>query len=364
MELQSSLLLAFLANEGITPQVMLEQAEARFAPLWFPRFFRTADPTVSLEFQTILSAETLEAMAVVGSRESEVPLHSRQGIEKLKGEVPPIFVGRKFNAQELRNLEILIASNALGLPERLRQVMAREVDDYLYCRNSVLRRLDFMCKQAVSYGKVTISLDNNPNGVTFDVPLVGDNNKMNANADWSNPDTDIVKDFEAIRMKGLELGVSFEIAMIAESLCVKILNNKSLQNLLKGYLNPGTNARYAFTLENINNVLRANRFPTFEIISDLAYIEVDGKKQKTSQNGWSQTNVVFAPAGDLGIIHNALADEQITPHDGTIYLEADGVLLSRYRHRKPIAEVTEGVYNAFPGLEQAKRIVILNTLAA
>ncbi|MBW5301200.1 hypothetical protein, partial [Escherichia coli] len=100
MELQRSALLQFLANDGITPEIMLETAEARFAPLWFPQYFRTADPTVSLEFQTILSAETLEAMATVGSRESEVPLHGRQGLEKLKGEVPPIFVGRKFNAQE------------------------------------------------------------------------------------------------------------------------------------------------------------------------------------------------------------------------------------------------------------------------
>ncbi|PVH26304.1 major capsid protein [Sphingobacterium corticibacter] len=359
MEFQRSELLNFLANEGITPDVMLEAAEARFAPLFFPRFFRTLDPTVSLEYETVLSNETLEAMATVGSRDSEYPLHSRAGMDKLKGEVPPIFVRRKFNAQELRNLEIILGSNALGLPERLRQVMAREVDDYVYSRNAVLRRLDAMVKQAVFNGTISITLDNNPNGVIFDVPLITGDNRLNASADWDNVDSDIVKDFETVRLKSLLTGVGFDRVLISESKWFKIINNKSLQNLLKGFFNPGSNARYAFTLENINAVLTANRFPVFEIISDLAYVQVDGKKQVTTSI--NVDNAVFIPSGDLGVIHNALADEQITPVDNVTYLTSENVLLSRWRERKPLAEITEGVYNAFPGLTQAKNIFILNT---
>jgi len=364
MDLQRSALLQFLANEGITPEVMLETAEARFAPLWYPQYFRTADPTVSLEFETILSAETLEAMATVGSRESEVPLHGRQGLEKLKGEVPPIFVGRKFNAQELRNLEILLGSNALSLPQRLRQVMAREIEDYAYCRNSVQRRLDFMCKQAVSYGTITINIDNNPKGIFFDVPLVGADNKVNSVGDWSNPDTDIIQDFEKMRLKALALGVSFERVMISEALWYKIIKNKSLRDFLKGYFNPGSNARFATNLENINAAFTAERFPIIDIVSDLAYIDADGKKQVVPLEGWSQTNAIFVPAGDFGIIHNSLADEQITPVENVDYLTTENILLSRWRTRKPSAEITEAVYNAFPGFEQAKKVVILNTLGA
>lgn len=362
MELQRSALLAFLANEGITPEVMLEAAEARFAPLFFPRFFRTLDPTVSLEYKTIISNETLEAMATVGSRDSEYPLHSRGGLEKLEGEVPPIFVRRKFNAQELRNLEILLGSNALGLPERLRQVMAREVDDYVYSRNSVLRRLDSMVKQAVFNGTISITTDNNPGGITFDVPLIGADNRLNANADWDNVDTDIIKDFETVRLKTLITGVGFERVLISESKWFKIINNKSLQNFVKAYYNPGSNARYALTIESLNAALTANRFPVFEIISDLAYVQVDGKKSATLSINID--NAVFIPAGDLGVIHNALADEQITPVENVTYLTSEGVLLSRWRERKPLAEITEGVYNAFPGLTQAKNIFILNTKAA
>lgn len=362
MELQRSALLAFLANEGITPEVMLEAAEARFAPLFYPRFFRTLDPTVSLEYETIISNETLEAMATVGSRESEYTLHSRGGLEKLKGEVPPIFLRRKLNAQERRNLEILLGSNALGLPQRLREVMAREVEDFVYCRNAIQRRLDSMAKQAVFNGKISITLDNNPNGIVFDLPLLSQDNLLTSNGDWDNVDTDIVKDFEAVRLKTLITGVPFEMVLISESKWFKIINNKSLQNLLKGFMNPGSNARYAFTLENINAVLTANRFPVFEIISDLAYVQIDGKKSATTSI--NVDNAVFIPGGDLGLIHNALADEQITPMENVTYLVSDNILLSRFRESKPIAEITEGIYNAFPGLSQAKNIFILNTKGA
>jgi Phage major capsid protein E len=362
MELQRSALLAFLANEGITPEVMLEAAEARFAPLFYPRFFRTLDPTVSLEYETIISNETLEAMATVGSRESEYPLHSRGGLEKLKGEVPPIFLRRKLNAQERRNLEILLGSNALGLPQRLREVMAREVEDFVYCRNAIQRRLDSMAKQAVFNGKISITLDNNPNGIVFDLPLLSPDNLLVSNGDWDNVDTDIVKDFENVRLKSLITGVPFEAVLISEYKWFKIINNKSLQNLLKGFMNPGSNARYAFTLENINAVLTANRFPVFEIISDLAYVQIDGKKSATTSI--NVDNAVFIPGGDLGLIHNALADEQITPMDNVTYLVSDNILLSRFREPKPVAEITEGVYNAFPGLSQAKNIFILNTKGA
>src|SRR5690606_32803080 len=132
----------------------------------------------------------------------------------------------------------------------------------------------------------------------------------------------------------------------------------------KGYFNPGSNARFATNIENVNAAFTAERFPIIELIEDLAYIEVDGKKQKAPESGWSQTNAIFVPAADLGVIHNALADEQITPVENVTYLTAGNVHLSRWRTRKPVAEITEAVYNAFPGFKQAKRVIILNTLGA
>jgi len=359
MENQRSKLREFLANDGITLEVILKAAEARFAPLFFPAYFRVADPSVSLEYETVLSSDTIEAMATVGSRESEYPLHGRRGLEKVRGEIPAVFVRRKLDANELRNIEMIISSNALGLPERLRAVMAREVDDLLYVRNSVLRRVDAMCKQAVSTGSVSVTPANNPNGVHFDVPLLPAANLLKSNADWSVDTTDIVRDLETVRQKALDTGTPIARVMVGEALWYRIIQNKSLQNFLKAYANPGSNARYAMVQEGINAALAASRLPVFDIVPDMGYVQEDGRRR--AERAWAQDNAAFVPQGDLGVIHNALADEQITPAEGVDYLVSDGVLLSRWRERKPLAEITEGAWNAFPGLQQAAGMFVMDT---
>jgi len=356
---QKSRLVEFLAGEGVTPEMVLSAAEARFAPLFFPRYFRTAAPRPSLRYETVLSGESLEAMAAVVSPESEYPLHGRQGMRRLAGEVPAIAVRRQKNANDLRELQVLIASNALGLEERLRQVIEQEADDMLYVRNAVLRRLDAMCKQAVSTGSVTVTPGNNPDGIAFDVPLVPAANRLKSNADWGNENTDIVKDLETVRQKALETGAPIAKVLVGESLWYSIINNKSLQSLLKGWFNPGTNARYAVTLEAANAALSANRLPAIEVVPDLAHVQTDGKR--TPAHSWARDSAAFVPAGGLGVVHCALANEQMYPVSGVDYLVSDGVLISRWREQKPLAEVTEGVWCAFPGLEQAANMFVMDT---
>jgi len=359
MQQNRSRLIEFLAGEGVTPEMVLSAAEARFAPLFFPRYFRVAGARPSLRYETVLSGESLAALAAVISPESEYPLHGRQGMRKLAGEVPAIAVRRQKNANDLRELQVVIASNALGLQERIRQVIEQEADDMLYVRNAVLLRLDAMCKQAVSSGTVSVTTANNPDGIAFDVPLVPAANRLKANADWRNENTDIVRDLETVRQRALETGAPIAKVLLGESLWYGLINNKSLQSLLKGWFNPGTNARYAVTLEAANAALSANRLPVIEVVPDLAHVQADGKRAPA--RSWDPDNAAFVPAGALGVIHNALANEQMYPVQGVDYLVSDGVLISRWREQKPLAEVTEGVWCAFPGLEQAANMFVMDT---
>jgi len=359
MQQHRSKLTKFLASEGVSPDMVLSAAEARFAPLFYPRHFRTAGARPSLRYETVLSGESLAALAAVISPESEYPLHGRRGMRKLAGEVPAIAVRRQANANDLREMQVVMASNALGLRDRLRQVIEQQADDMLYVRNSVLLRLDAMCKQAVSTGSVSVTTANNPDGIAFDVPLVPAANRLKANADWRNESTDIVKDLETVRQKALGTGAPIAKVLLGEALWYGIINNKSLQSLLKGWFNPGANARYAVTLEAANAALSANRLPVIEVVPDMAHVQTDGGRLPA--HSWAQDNAAFVPAGDLGVIHNALANEQMYPVQGVDYVVSDGVLISRWREQRPLAEVTEGVWCAFPGLEQAANIFVMDT---
>ena len=361
MEFQKSKLIAFLAAEGLTPDVILEANNSRFAPTWYQKYFRVEAPSVSLDFTTIIGEDGIESLATVASRESEFTLRARKGIEKLKGEVPPIGVRRKLNAQELRNIELLLTSPTVSSSQRLTSVIASMIDDYLYTRNSVSRRVDSMVKQGLSTGRITIDTSNNPDGVVFDVPVLADDNISFSSGDWGNPDTDIIADitreFEA--SEDATDAQPVEKMLIKRTLWRKIANNKSVQAYVKAYIG-NSNAKYVPTLNNVNAALEENLLPVFEIVDDKAAVEKDGVQ--SSFSSWNGDNAIFIPGGELGVIHNALADEQLNPVNGIEYVVSDNILLSRWRERKPLAEITEAEWNAFPGFKAAKSIRIVKTL--
>lgn len=363
MEYQKSKLLAFLAAEGLTPDVILEANNARFAPTWYQRYFRTEAPSVSLDFTTVIGEDGIESLASVVSRESEFTLRARKGIEKLKGEVPAIGVRRKLNAQELRNIELLLTSPSVSTSQRLTSVISSMVDDYLYTRNSVARRVDSMVKQGLSTGKITIDTTNNPDGIVFDVPVISDDNMSFSSGDWGHPDTDIVADITREYQKSEDATNAQPVdkMLIKRSLWRKIANNKSIQNYVKAYIG-NSGAKYVPTITNVNAALEENLLPTFEIVDDKAAVESDGVQ--SSFNSWNGDNAIFIPSGELGVIHNALSDEQLNPVNGIEYIVSDNIVLSRWRERKPLAEITEAEYNAFPGFKSKNSIRIVKTLGA
>ncbi|KGE14624.1 major capsid protein [Sphingobacterium deserti] len=360
MEYQKSKLLAFLAAEGLTPDVILEANNTRFAPTWYQRYFRTEAPSVSLDFTTVIGEDGIESLASVISRESEFTLRARKGIEKLKGEVPAIGVRRKLNAQELRNIELLLTSPSVSGSQRLTSIITSMIDDYLYTRNSVARRVDSMVKQGLSTGRVTIDTTNNPDGIVFDVPVIKDTNITPASGDWANPDHDIIADINRETQAAEDATDAQPISkiLITRSLWRKISTNKSVQNYVKAYIG-NSGAKYVPTLVNVNSALEENLLPTFEIVDDKAAVETDGVQ--SSFSSWNADNAIFIPGGELGVIHNALADEQLNPVNGIEYIVSDNILLSRWRERKPLAEITEAEWNAFPGFKAAKSIRIIKT---
>lgn len=354
---------SLIAAEGLTIQAIIDRAQERFAPLWYPQFFRTATPSVSLDFTTIIGRSRVEAMASIISRESEFPLRGRAGVEKLQGEVPAIAVMRKMTAQEFRDLAMLRALPNISDQARFNAILDMAFSDLNYCRNSVEKRLDAMCLQAVSTGYVTIDNTNNPDGVAFTVPLLLDpTHRTNPVKVWTDITADIIADVETIVLKAQDDGRAIDSIKISRSLWRLIAKNTSVQNYVKAYNNPGSNAKYAQTLENVNEALVSNQLPVFEIVDQNSAIEKDGLLSPF--RAWNQNNAVFVPNGELGIIHNSLADEQITAIPNVQYATSGNVLLSRWYQHKPLGEFTSGEYNAFPGLEAIDSIYILETNVA
>jgi len=354
----------FLERTGIPLQTFIDRANDRFAPLWYTRFFRLGTPSVSLDFTTIIGRTAIQTLASVISDNSEIPLRSRQGLEKLQGEVPTIAHGREMTSKQYREMLVM---QALGASEgaEMDAIFRLLYDDITFAGNGVHKRMDAMCLQAVSTGKITVSIDNNPDGITFDLDLMTEypDQKLNPVKVWTDATADIIGDIENAYLKGQDKGRSFSRILVSRKLWNTIAKNKSVQDYVKAYFNPGSNARYTVTLLTVNEVLNQNMLPAFEVVDARNNVEKDGVASPFVF--WNDDAATFVPGGELGIIHNALSNEQIMGSPNVYqYGYYRNAQIMRWNSRRPMTEYTVGEWKAFPGVEAIDGIFIMDTATA
>ena len=81
-------------------------------------------------------------------------------------------------------------------------------------------------------------------------------------------------------------------------------------------------------LANLNEFMRSNGFPTFEIIRRMTRIQDNGKLAEYSP--WNDKNLVFIPAGKLGVIKNAYADNELRQEPGVTYSNYGRIRISQW----------------------------------
>jgi hypothetical protein len=354
-------------------QVLVDTNLDAFKKPLFPRFFSMGIPTNTLSYATAIGRSRIEAAASVVAHGSEAPLRSRAGLEKLSGEVAAIKVKRKMEESEYRNWLTLQAMNVSDEAKK-QQIIKLIWDDIAYVTDSVNARIDYMVAQALSKGIVDLSVTTNPDGIVpgeidllvnkklaVDVAFGGSTGSTRTWTDANKSTATILTDIQYITRKALdEYGISLgKILMTSEKLYI-ILNNAQIQNHLKGAAGIVTGQDALFSRNNLNGLLSYLSLPTIELIDLRVGVESNGSI--TVVNPWPDKKYVsFVPAGQLGVIHNALALEQFNPVKTVDYATANNVLISKWAQTEPFGEFTRGEIAAFPGLEAADQMFLVNT---
>lgn len=339
---------------------------------FFPKYFRMGSPKNTLTYATAIGRSRIEAAASVVEHGSEAPLRSRAGLELLTGKIASIKVKRKMDEQEYRDW--LALQNLSTLDDNAKNQAIQLIwEDVKYVADSVSQRIDIMAAQALSKGVVTIDATTNPDGVVHgDIDLLVKNKVASNSAFGYTGDADRlwtlakkatatpIADIQHLTRKAWrEGGVKFSrILMTPEKFWI-MQACAEVQNLLKGFTGI-TNGEFNPSLGNINAYLAANDLPVIELVDVRAMIETNGKL--AAIDAWADKKyITFVPDGDLGIIHNAFAIEQIAPVPNVDYAVANNTLISKWSQTEPFGEYTRGELAAFPGLEAADYMYIVNT---
>jgi len=350
-----------LYAEAANMQAIIDQSNARFNIPFWGRFFRAGVPSQSLTYVTAIGKSRLDAAATLVSRDGATPLRSRSTIAKLYGDVPAIKVMKKLGEDDYRSF-LTFQALQIGDAQKKQQLLNLMFGDIASVVNSVNRRIDYMVLEGISTGKITVTATNNPDGIVQDDVdlLMPAENYLTVAKVWSDPTSTPITDIRNAVKKIKTLNKTGITTMLIDDVTyLQVEANAEVASLMKGYYNPGSNAKYVVTLESINIFMRANRLPVFEIIDEVVPIEVDGVN--TNTRPFKKENVVFIPDGMLGEIKNSLAIEELQPVTQVNYSKQGNVLVSKWFSNEPFGEFTKAEWNAFPSFDQIDTMFIMQT---
>jgi hypothetical protein len=346
-------------------QLVIDSKLNSFAPTWYPKYFGWSPTQQSLTFQSAIGRARIEAMASIVNRDSTTPLRSRQGLEKLSGEIPAI--KEMFKMQESDYREFLSLQN-MPVDDNTKRI---QLLDFLFgdvkkVGDAAHKRLDAMALEAISTGFITVTVGNNPDGLvlTSAVPLgMPPENFVQSPFTWANPTTATpISDIETVNQLAFEKGIGLEKVLMSMALFRKFKKAKEVLDTLQAFYyssKPGGsfNPVAITALDKVNEALQAQGLPYIEIVNEATGIEKDGSI--TVFRAFNENNAVFVPGGQLGTIKNALAIEQFRPVTQVGYGNYNRAVISKWSENEPFGEWTKVELNAFPAVEAIDSMYIL-----
>lgn len=340
-------------------QVVIDTKKDQFAPTFYQKYFDFAPSQVGLTYTSVIGASRIEAAASVVERSSSSPLRSRDQLQKYQGEIPAIKEKFSMREQDYRDFLTLQSLNVSDQAKKT-QLLDMLFNDVKKAGNSAHKRLDIMVLEALSTGKISLNINNNPDGLVLTEPLdllMPSGNKHTTQIKWNEHETATpIKDIEAVVQDAHDKGFSFEKILMSRNVWQHFRKCKELINSLVSFRILQKGAGVA-TLENVNAFLTEERLPIIEIVDEVVGIEKDGKVSPVRP--FNQKNVSFIPFGKLGVIKNALAMEQMQPVKHIDYAVYNKALISKWQENDPWAEFTQVELNAFPSFDAIDNTFIL-----
>lgn len=319
-------------------------------------------PQMNLNFTSVIGRDRIAAAASVVDSDAPAPLRARNKVERYSGVIPAIKEKFRMSQDDMRNIEILRAlpiTNGGG-SEALIAFLMKDLQEASVSGD---KRVDLMLLNALSTLAIDLGNTNNPDGAAFGtVDLLPQTyQKQGVPIVWTDSaNATPVDDIENFIEKNLNArGRYFGQLLMSYELWLVFKKTAQVKSYLQSFFNIGkANASYAVTLTNVNEFFAANGWPTVTIVNYTTNIETDGAPSFVK--GFNPNALVFAPAGKLGILANAISMERIHPVPNKNYASYGPTLIGKWAESDPLVEYTAMEMNAFPVLN-VDGIFILTT---
>lgn len=295
----------------------------------YERYLDWDTPTIGLNFEELIGQYNLSVAAATLDSKGKEPIMGAEGLETLKQKVLSHQMSYSMPIEEYRKVLQILDSRMLTDNQKTQQLVNLMWNNIGKVVNSVQSKLDIIFLGALSNkGAFTFDGNNNPEGGVRGVidHKMPNGNIASTTLPWTDKNQNNVDCFEDIQMvlDAAQDKVTFEKILLSPKRLSYILRNKKMKQAVFGTDKSST----PLLMSNLNEFMRQNDFPILEPVRRITRIQNNGKL--TEYSPWNDKNLVFVPAGKLGVIKNAYADNELRQEPGVTYSNYGRIRISQW----------------------------------
>lgn len=231
--------------------------------------------------------------------------------------------------EEYRKVLQILDSSMLTDDQKTQQLINLMWNNVSTVVKSVQSKLDIIFLGALSNkGVFTFNANNNPEGgvrgiIDYKMPP---ENIASVTLDWTDTNKDNVDPFEDIQgvVDAAQDKVTFDKILMSPARLSYLLKSRKMKQVIFGTDKSGT----PLLMSGLNEFLRSNDLPVIETVRRITRIQDNGKLSEYKP--WNDKNIVFVPAGKLGVIKNAYADNELRQEPGVTYSNYGRIRISQW----------------------------------
>ena len=340
-----------------------------FAQPWFKKHFTYgAVPHLEKDFKTILGRLYLPVAASTINERSAEPLRANQGFTEKAQTMFTHAHAYRMTADEIRELYLMAEIAAKNADVAAVDYIANALMNHVkFAVEGVDARLDTIILGALSNeGTYTFTKENDPGSpfigetITFGMDKAKQCANVGADYTWvagNESKVDPVKEIEDV------------LARQRSAIKTILIDRATLRfiqktDAMKGYINSQLYPNQPLSGAMINNWMRDNGYPTFEVVEREVGIQ-DGSTIRTI-TPYKAGQLVFLPETQIGTIETRLSDAEIgMASEGVKYANYGRTEVRRYaqgeKENATYCEITKASLTAAPAMDTIDRILTLDT---
>lgn len=300
-----------------------------FDNVLYDRYLDWDLPTIGLDFEEIIGKYNITIAAPTIGEDAKEAIIGSDGLQTMRERMVNHAISLPMTIQTYRKILQLLDSKSISDEAKKQQLVKLMWGDVMTVVGGVHGKIDMIFLRALSNGGIfTFDENTNPEGGvrgTIDYKQPAEN-IATVNQSWSLENIDTVDCFEDIQavLDAAQDKVVLDRILCAPAMISYICRSKLMKKMIFG----SDKSSSILLARDLNEWMQSNGFPVFEPIR--RQVRVQKGAVASIYEPWVKENMVFVPAGKLGVIKTAYSNNEIKPEPGVAYSNNGRIRVSQW----------------------------------